>query len=180
MKDLKPDTPIQFLKGVGPRLSQIMQQRSVYTAWDLLFYFPYKYIDRRTVHTVKSVPVAKQQTFLATVVEYASRPIRRGRRMLEILVGDEGEYAKVTFFRFNEKSLQKRFPVGSQVLFLGDIKYYKGMKTVAHPDMEPWDVDDGQSACITPLYPLTDGLHQKTIQKIFQKAVDNKLKENLV
>lgn len=174
---LTPDTAVQYLKGVGPHIAELLQNRSVYTAWDLLFYLPFKYVDRRKIHTPRSLPEQKKQTFLAEILNYSVKPVgRTRRRILEILLGGEGSFVTAVFFQFHEASLMKRFPVGSQALFFGDVKYFRGMKTVAHPEMEPWDEEELEGgARIYPFYPLTEGLHQKTARRIFDRNLDGLL-----
>ncbi|MBF0106657.1 MAG: ATP-dependent DNA helicase RecG [Deltaproteobacteria bacterium] len=180
---LVPTTPIQYLKGVGPYLAGLLNKKSVYTAWDLLFFLPIKYIDRRELHTIKSLPVDKKQAFLATIKSYHLRPLKnRGRKLLEILVADPTGMAQISFFQFNESYIKKRFPVGSAVVFFGDVRLYRGYKTLAHPEMELWEEDDDpqkgegtappDSCRIYPFYSLTEGLYQKTVRNIIAKNID--------
>lgn len=176
MSQLTPDTPVQYLKGVGPRLAELLQKRSIYTAWDMLFYLPFKYVDRRSVHSVRDLPVANHQTFIATVATHTTRILgRTRRRVLELLVRDEtdGDLVKILFFQFHEKSLLQRFPEGTRVLFHGDVKWYNGFKSVVHPEMEVWEDDPEDAAEICPFYPLTEGLHQKTVRRIFKNNLES-------
>lgn len=177
MNNLTPETPVQYLKGVGPGLAEKLQKKAIYTVWDMLFYLPIRYLDRRKIHTLKTLPDQKQQTFVAEIMRYHVKPFGKGgrRKMLEILVGDGGYYATIVFFQFHEASLKKKFPIGSKVLFLGDVKYFKGRKSIAHPDMEIWDEEEGMSAKIYPFYSLTEGLHQKTVRRIFEKNLETML-----
>lgn len=171
---LTPSTPIQYLKGVGPHLSQVFEKKSVYTAWDLLFYLPLKYLDRRKLHTIQDLPVDKKQNFIGEVQKCTVIPLRNRRKMLEMKVADSTGVAKVTFFQFNENYIRKKFPEGSTVLFFGDVKVYKGFKTLSHPEMELWDegYDDESALKIYPFYSLTEGLYQKTVRKIIFQNLD--------
>lgn len=177
MSNLEAHTPVQYLKGVGPHIAGLLQKKSVYTAWDMLFYLPIKYIDRRKVHSIKDLPVEKGQTFLAEVESLSVKRIGRGgrRRILEMLVTDGSAYAQVSFFSFHEATLRKRFPEGTRVLFHGDIKNYRGVKTCMHPEMERWDEDADYEGKIYPFYSLTEGLYQSTVRKIFHKNLNDLL-----
>ncbi len=176
---LQPTTPIQFLKGVGPHLAQLFAKKSVYTAWDLLFFLPLKYIDRRKLAHIDGLEVGTKQCFIAEIKSMHSRVIRNKRKMLEMLVSDGQSNAIVTFFQFNEGYLRKRFPEGSRVLFFGDVRLYKGLKSVVHPEMELWDDDhdDDESAQlkIYPFYSLTEGLYQKTVRHVISKNLNELL-----
>lgn len=190
---LTPSTPIQYLKGVGPYVGQLLEKKSITTAWDMLHYFPFKYINLQTLHTIRTIPAEKRQSFLGKIESYTEKTIRgRGRRMIEILVSDNTGWMRIIFFRFKLDSLQKRFPEGSRVLFFGDVRFYRGGKTMAHPEMELWEEDDaspppfggrvsdrtgeGEPAIrIYPFYSLTEGLYQKTIRGIIAKNLDGLL-----
>ena len=176
MSELCPTTNIQYLKGVGPHIAQLLQKRSVYTAWDLLFHLPSKYVDRRKIHTVRSLPVEKKQNLIATVQKLSVRSIRgRGRRLFEMTVADNTGVAMISFFQFNESWLRKRYPVGQQVLIFGDVRSYKGVKSFTHPDIEIWDDDSDSEYKIQPFYPLTEGLYQKTLRSIILKNLESLL-----
>ena len=43
------ETPIQYIKGVGPRRAQVLESLNIYTIKDLLYYFPRKYLDRTSI-----------------------------------------------------------------------------------------------------------------------------------
>lgn len=170
---LQPSTPVQYLKGVGPKLAQILQKKSIYTAWDLLFFLPIKYIDRSKLYDVSNLQTGKQQTFLAEILSYHVRVVNRGRRrILEMTVGNEGGQCKVVFFRFYEKSLKKKYPVGSKALFFGEVKFFRGVKQITHPEMEPWIDEDGFQGQIYPFYSLTDGLNQNIIRRIIEQNLE--------
>lgn len=177
MSTLEPTTPIQYLKGVGPKLAQVFQRKSVYTAWDFLFYLPIKYIDRRELHTIRALPIEKAQSCLVTVQDITVRPMRNRRKMLEMTVSDSTGVAKITFFQFNETYLKRRYPEGKKIVVFGDVKVYKGQKSFVHPEIDDWDdfSEDDASGKILPFYSLTEGLYQKTVRKIFKQNLESLL-----
>lgn len=176
--ELTPATPVQYIKGVGPYLAKIFNKKSIDTALDLLFFLPIKYVDRTKIHSIRDLPVEKKQTFLAEIKKIHVRPIRnRGKKILEMVVTDGTGVAQVSFFQFNEKYMKQRYAIGTQVIFFGDVRYYQGVKSMVHPEMEIWDDDDGTQSKekIYPFYSLTEGLYQKTIRNIFSKNLDELL-----
>jgi len=177
MSPIHATTPIQYLKGVGPHLAGLLQKKSIYTAWDLLFHLPIKYVDRRQIHSLKNLPVGKEKTFVAKIESYHIKKVGRfgGRRLLEVVLEHEGAIGQATFFKFHEASLRKRFPEGSLVLFFGDVTSYRGLKTVVHPEMERWEEDLDPQGQIYPFYSLTEGLYQKTLRSILQKNLGDLL-----
>ncbi|MEO9257339.1 MAG: hypothetical protein ABI207_03095, partial [Crocinitomicaceae bacterium] len=54
------DTPIEYLKGAGPQRADILRKEAgIFTFRDLLFYFPFRYIDRSVIHQVKDIPMVE-------------------------------------------------------------------------------------------------------------------------
>ena len=51
------ETPVQYLKGVGPRRAKAFDSIEIKTLKDLIYYFPRKYLDRTTIHTIDSVKI---------------------------------------------------------------------------------------------------------------------------
>ncbi len=173
---LTPSTPIQYLKGVGPKLAKVFEKKSVHTAWDMLFYLPIRYIDRRKLSSIRELKMGEKESFIAQIVDYGVSSIRKGRKkILEVAVTDGKDHAIITFFQFNESYMKKKFPVGSSVLFFGEARFYKGLKNLVHPEMELWDEDVQTTSRIMPLYPLTEGLYQKTVRNILSKNLERLL-----
>ena len=157
---------------MGPRLAIVFAKKAVTTAWDMLHYFPVRYVDRRQLSSIAQLQIGQKESFLAKIIEYHVTTIRgRRRKLMEILVGDGQDHAIITLFQFNENYLKKRFPPGSQVLFFGEVRVYRGLKNLVHPDMEVWDDDDAGPGAgrLVPIYPLTEGLYQKTVRNIISK-----------
>lgn len=173
---LQPSTPIQYLKGVGPRLAELFEKRSVYTAWDMLFYLPIKYVDRRKIFSIRELKYGEKQAVVAKVVSHQVVPLKgRSRKIFEIGLEDGTGQLKASFFQFNEKWLRKKFPLDESVLLFGEVKPYRGTKTIVHPEMESWDDSEQGNRGIQPFYALTEGLHQKTVQKIFKNNLEQLL-----
>ena len=85
-KDLQ--TSIQFIKGVGPRLSEILKKKNIRTVEDALYFLPRAYEDRRQIKTISQLTVGKMETVIGTVLT-ADTAFHRRRRTFEMLVGDE-------------------------------------------------------------------------------------------
>lgn len=173
---LTPSTPVQYLKGVGPHWAELLEKKAIYTAWDILFYLPIKYVDRRKLHTIQSLPFDKNQSFLAEITDCQIKFLRGRRRILEVTVSDATGVAKITFFQFHEATLKRRFPIGHKAIFFGDTRHYGAFKNMVHPEMELWDEDDSDPEAalkIVPFYSLTEGLYQKTLRGIVSKNLDD-------
>lgn len=169
------ETPIQFLKGVGPYLGNILEKRGIKTVLDLLYHFPTKYLDYRHIDTIRTLTPGKNKCIIAEVIGIASRPLGRSRKRIgEMSITDGTGVMKVVWFHFNEKYLKSKYPSGKKVFIAGECQHYGGIKQFTHPDI----LDVGQSLPdqnILPIYPLSEGLHQKTLHKIIQNAIKTHL-----
>lgn len=170
-------TPVQYVKGVGPYLSDLLEKTGTRTVLDLLYYFPNRYIDRRQLCTTRTLTPGKNRSFVGEVVGLASRPLKnQRRRILEMLVKDQTGIVLVVWFHFNEKYFQKKYPTGKKIFISGECQFYREHKQFVHPDIEDWDEEAQEiKNPILPVYPLTEGLYQKTIRKIIKNALDNYL-----
>lgn len=168
---------VQYLKGVGPYLSKLLAKRNVHEIADLLYYFPNRYLDRSRIDTIRNLQAGKEKTIIAEVVGASKRSLARSRRgIYEILVKDEQAVCMLVFFQFNETYLRKKYPPGKKILISGECKIYRETKQFVHPDIQDWDDEaDQASRPFVPVYPLTEGLHQKTLRRIITNAIDQHL-----
>src|SRR5689334_8858318 len=80
-----PETPIQFIKGVGPKLGAIFNSRDIETVRDLLHFFPRDYEDRSQVATIAGLTDGIKATVTVKVLSQRQIPIQKlGRSMLEV------------------------------------------------------------------------------------------------
>lgn len=168
-------TPVQFVKGVGPVLSSLLEKKGVRTVSDLFTYFPHRYLDRRKLDTLRTLTPGKDKCVVAEVVGCGARLLgRTRRRIFEMTVTDGTGVAVVAWFHFSEKYLRKLYPAGKKILISGECQYFGSQKQFVHPDIEEWD-EEGGAHPIVPIYPLTEGLYQKTIRKIIANALEKYL-----
>ncbi|MBX7148008.1 ATP-dependent DNA helicase RecG [bacterium] len=173
-------TPVQFVKGVGPYIAGLLEKRDVRTVSDLLYYFPFKYLDRRQIDTSRTLQNGPNKSFVGEVVGVGSRPMGRNfrRKIYEMVLKDQTGLVLVVWFNGNEKYLKKQYPIGKKLLVFGECQYYKNHKQFTHPEISEWDEEEGAALPpIIPVYPLTEGLYQKTIRKIIFHTLDQYLKD---
>jgi ATP-dependent DNA helicase RecG len=102
-------TPIQFVKGVGPFIGELLAKKGIQTVFDLFYYFPIRYLDRRKLETIRQLTPGKSKCLVATVVGGASRPLgKTRRRVFEMVVNDSTGIALLTWFHYNEAFLKKK------------------------------------------------------------------------
>jgi ATP-dependent DNA helicase RecG len=184
-------TPVQYVKGVGPKLAQKLAKLGIETVGDLLMTVPSRYVDRRRIDPISELSPGRDRTVVGTVARAGVTFLgRRRRRIFEVILKDESGVVSAKFFHFKQKFFQERFQVGRKVLFSGEVSFYGHKVQFIHPEVEIMDEDKDTSDVagkIMPVYPLTEGLYQKTMRKIVRNAWDaygqfvgNVFPENLI
>lgn len=164
MKKLS-EIDIQYVKGVGPKRAEIFKKHGFQSVNDLLFYFPYRHLDRRNVLQIKDLVLNEECTVIAEVF---SKKIQFGRRKkLNITLVDDTGFLTVIFFN-NVHTFDKIFKVGDHVALSGKVNYYNGFQMV-HPDFEflrSNQVNPDKTihtAGIVPLYSIPEAMRKKGI-----------------
>ena len=169
-------TPVQFVKGVGPHLAQRLVKLHVFTVEDLFYLVPNRYIDRRQISSISELTEGKERTVIGHVLSSGVSFLgNKGKQVYEIVVGDKTGKISAKWFHFYLSNMRNRFPVGTKVLLAGDVIPYRHTKQFIHPEIEALDDEkEGleSGGKILPVYPLTEGLYQKTMRRIVRNAWD--------
>lgn len=173
MPELKLDSDVQYLKGVGPRRAAALAGVGIRTVHDLLYFLPRRYIDRSMIVSIGSL----QANMTATVIgKVLGKGILRGRRSrLEVVLGDEtGNISLIWFAGYNY--LEKMFKKGDLYSVTGSVTYYQ-QKQIVHPEIERIE-DDAEhlihTGRIVPIYPSTADLRKAGITGRVFRQIANK------
>ncbi len=179
------DTPIQYIKGIGPKRARAFGRAGIKSVEDALYFFPRRYQDRRVLTPVAQVVAGATVAVAVTVEACRSREgfRRRGLRVLEVRAADEtGELAAVWF---NQPYLRPYFETGTRLLLFGRAELYKDRLQLTAPDFEVLDEEDtGPSGRrgILPVYALPQGISQRLMRRVMDGLLDAglpRLKETL-
>ena len=166
---------LRYLKGVGPKIAEKLEKLGLKTQRDLLFHLPLRYEDRTFVSPLGSLQPGQRSQIEAKVL-HASVHFRRtgrSRRVLAAKLADNTGVITVRFFYFNARQ-QQQFEKGNWLRCFGEVRWAQGELEMIHPETEVIDIDDPPALpeTLTPFYPTTDGLHQLSIKRILQQAID--------
>ena len=163
--------PVSALRGVGPRSAEKLSAFGLETVQDVLFHLPRRYEDRTRV-----VPIGRLRFGDHAVIEadVDLAEIKFGkRRSLLVRVSDGTGSLLLRFFHFN-KTQQQGFERGARLRLYGEVRRGPTMLEMVHPEYQ--HLADGEHAPteerLTPIYPTTEGLHQLTLRKLGEQAVD--------
>jgi ATP-dependent DNA helicase RecG len=136
---------------------------------DLVLLAPHNAIDRR-----KRVPIAETEEGDIATIEAEVDGHLPGFRNLphRIRLRDETGFLSVAYFRGNEEMLKRMWPVGQTRLVSGKIIMYEGMRQMLHPDYVADPAKGDAPPPVEPIYPLTQGLPGRTLQRTIQAALD--------
>ncbi|MFH1081138.1 MAG: ATP-dependent DNA helicase RecG [Pseudomonadota bacterium] len=166
-------TDVQFIKGVGPRIAELLARKGVRTIEDVFYFLPRRYEDRRIVQKIVQARIGVKETVIGEVVQAQVRPYQR-RRVFEVVVDDGSATITAKWFMGNLTYLKNTFKPGLQVILTGEVRIFKAGKDMIHPDYEILDEDDTDLLHfkrVVPVYSETEGLHQKTLRRIAMRVL---------
>lgn len=170
---------IQFIKGVGPARKKLFENLGVETVEDLMYLFPRRYEDRRTLTPLAQVQVGEWQTVLGTVKSANARKSWHTKKhVMEVTLDDGG--GRIFCVWFNQPYLINYFRKGVKVVCYGKVEVYKDRLQMISPEYEVINPDDDENLNlkrIVPIYPLTRGMSQRYMRKIMRACLDKYLNE---
>ena len=165
---LTPDTPVRYLKGVGPKTAERFEKLGILTLSDLLCHYPRRYLDFSKPYSIAEAPSDTECVVKAEVfAKPGGRILPGGRRMERITAGDDVSSLEVTWFN-NPYAVQK--------LELGQEYYFQGIVTggmLRRQMVNPQVRTDAQVAS-SPFeagYPQTEGLTSSAIAKCVRQLL---------
>ena len=165
---LTPDTPVRYLKGVGPKTAERFEKLGIVTLADLLCHYPRRYIDFSRPYSIAEAPPDTECVVKAEVfAKPAGRILPGGRRMERITAGDDVSSLEITWFNN---------PYAAQKLELGQEYYFQGIVTggmLRRQMVNPQVRTDAQvkSSPFEAVYPQTEGLTSSAIAKCVRQLL---------
>jgi ATP-dependent DNA helicase RecG len=172
---LRPDTPIQFLKGVGPRRAEAFERIGVETVEDLLYHAPHRYLDATTVTPIAQASVGTDVTVVGRVVSKAVVPTRRRLRIFRAVLRDDTGVIECAWP--GQAFLDRTITQGQLLLVSGPVKYYHGRQVTPREQivLAGADEEGDRVGLILPVYPATEGLTHRQIRQLVQEHLDRLL-----
>ncbi len=159
------------LPGIGPRLGKLVEKIAGDKVVNLLWHLPSGLVDRRFSPKVGDAPPGKIATLVVDVLAHAPSPPRNKRIPYRITCGDETGRITLVFFHAQEDYLMRMLPAGEKRVVSGKIELFDGKRQMTHPDhIAPLhQIEDVKR--VEPVYPLTEGLSSKVLDKAIRAAV---------
>ncbi len=167
--------PVQYIKGVGPRIAQLLERKNLFNVEDLLYFLPYRYEDRRFIKPIVDAEVGRRETVIGEAVHVEMKMYGR-RRTFEVTFQDGTGTLTAKWFRGQTAYLKNTFKTGRRYILTGEVSRFSVEKNMIHPDFEllgEMEEDLLHFKRIVPVYSETEGLHQKTLRRIMMEVVEN-------
>ncbi|MBI5543070.1 MAG: ATP-dependent DNA helicase RecG [Deltaproteobacteria bacterium] len=176
-------TPICEVAPLRGRIAQALQERGMSKVGEVLFFFPRTYEDRREPVPIARLKLGERGVSIGTVKLISEAPAGR-RRVFRVVLGDGTGTIAATWYHY-QPWLKHRFKVGERYLFSGEVRAFKGIREIAHPEMEPCPepIDGGASVDepeppdanfgrIVPVYPGFERYEQRPFRILVQRAAE--------
>jgi ATP-dependent DNA helicase RecG len=173
------DTNITYLKGVGPRRADLLSKElNITTYRDLLYYFPYKYIDRTKFYKVAELdPDLPLVQIKGTIRGYYTEGHGSSKRLVADF-SDETGTIKLIWFR-GSKWITSTYPPGLEFIVFGKPGVFNGLINIIHPEIEASEKAEKRiSSSLQAQYSTTEKLkNQFVTSKTISKLIGNLLKQ---
>lgn len=178
------DLDVTYVKGVGPKIAYLLNKLKIYSANDLLYYFPRKHIDYSTRTKIKELQEGMNTTIFGVIKSVEAYITKNNLGVVKVKISDNSGQISLSFFaskssKFILERMKKQFPKGSGIMVSGTTKInsYDGLMTIDKPtyslmDDEALAPSNLNLARIVPIYTLSENLSIKTIRKAIYNVLE--------
>lgn len=174
-------TDVTYIKGVGPKVGYILNKLGIFTASDLMFYFPRKHVDYSGRTLIKNLVEGTNTTIFGTIKSVSNFTSKKNLNITKVKIADESGSIELNFFQANSnryiaERTKSRFPQNASIMLSGTVKLdsYTGKFTIDKPTFsiisDEVEINNNLNMNrIVPVYQLGDNINHK----VFRKAVYN-------
>ncbi len=158
------------LKGVGSRISELLQKCNILTVQDLLFHLPFRYQDRTHITAIRQLRVGDTAVIEGEIIQ--NQIVMGTRRSLVCEIQDMTGIISIRFFHFS-MAQKNALAIGTHIRCFGEVRYGKRQLVIIHPEcrrVNPGEVTHMEES-LTPIYPTTEGLQQRTFSQLTDQAI---------
>jgi len=169
------DTPVQYLKGVGPQRARLLHRLGIETLHDLFYYIPWRYEDRRVIKRISELRYGQTETVIGEVISKGVITTPKKRlKIFELAVSDGTAVLYCKWF--NQPYLERHFKRGQRVILSGVVKPHPftmpGFE-MENPVFEPVDADSRfiHTSRIVPVYKATEGISTRQLRTLMYNII---------
>jgi len=168
---MRLDTPINFLKGVGPARAESLRKLGIITAGDLLWHVPRRYEDASTVRHISSLEPGMDATVIGRVISKGVIPTRKGLRIFQAVVRDDSGIIEVAWP--GQPFLDRVIHKDDTLLLSGPVRFFHGRQLAPreYVNLGP-DENPTSGGRVLSVYPATEGISFKVLRSLIDAHLD--------
>ena len=187
MNNTKLNTSIEFVKGVGKMRAELFKEElGIRRCYDLLNFFPYKYLDRSRFYKISEINSSDVYVQISGVFKNIVYKKYRNRYGIEAKFFDGEKNIKVLWFK-GLSWVEKSIKINQNYILFGRISWFEKLPSLVHPEFERVENFKSKSIKLQPVYSSTEklssiGISNKAMIKIVKNLfvfLENKFDENL-
>ncbi len=167
---LQLDTPVMYLKGVGPARADALRRLGIVTAGDLLYHVPHRYEDASTIAPINSLEPGMHGTVVGTVISKGVLPTRKGLRIFQAVLRDDSGMIEVSWP--GQPFLDRTIDKGDVLLVSGNVRFFHGRQLQPREYINLGADEETAKGRVLSVYPATEGLSFKVIRSIVDAHLD--------
>lgn len=181
------EVDVMYIKGVGPKVAYKLNKLGIFTAQDLMMYFPKKHIDYSSRTLIKNLKEGQTTSVFGYIRSVSAFNTRNNLSVIKVVIADESGKFELSFFqskgnRYMLERTKAQFPVNAGIMISGVVKMnsYNNQLTMDKPTysimsgefMEDSETKNLNVARIVPIYTVCEGLSIKTLRKAIFNAIE--------
>jgi ATP-dependent DNA helicase RecG len=156
------NTPVKELFMVGPIYAKRLEKLNIKTVEDLLYHFPFRYIDYSLISPICRVQPGEIVTIQGEIISMKNEYTKYGKKIQKAQVSDGT--GKIGIVWFNQPFLIKIIKVGEQYSFSGKIDWFGHSLVMVSPEYEIQKPQTIHTGRLSPIYPETRGVTSKWLR----------------
>lgn len=168
-------TSLALLPEIGPKRAQVLaQELGLQTFGDLLHYYPYKYIDRSRIYTVRELTGDATYVQLRGYIrDFRLEGSGRKLRLSATFVDKTGALELLWFHK--AQTIERLYQLGREYIIFGKPSIYKGRFSIVHPEIDTIEKLEGIAGGLSPLYSLSEKLKRSGITNRMMRTLIQRL-----
>ncbi len=180
------EVDVMYIKGVGPKVAYKFNKLGIFTAQDLMMYFPKKHIDYSSRTLIRDLKEGQNTTVFGYIKSVSSFNTRNNLAITKVVIADESGKFELNFFnakgnKYLLERMKAQFPQNAGIMVSGTVKRnnYDNRLTMDKPTysiMSGEFLENPDSnlniARIVPIYTICEGLSIKTLRKAIFNAIE--------
>lgn len=162
--------PIGTLKGVGPKTATLFAKLNIYTIEDLLCFYPRTYLRYEKPKLIREAEPGTRVAIRASIQSYVDIKKVRTLKLVTCMAKDMSGTVKLLWY--NSAFLKQVFHIGQSFVFVGNLSVRNHQLVMEHPEYYTEQQYENLISSMQPVYPLTEGLSNKTVTKLVKAAME--------